>query len=86
MRPPDDFVKINSDGVIDGHKGMAASGVVAREGYSFCGARGKTYIGIEDPIFIEAVALRDVVRYASERNFQKVVFEVDCEPLLSYWK
>jgi hypothetical protein len=74
-KPPDDTVKVNSDGAIRSESGFAASGVVVRRNTSFLGAICKSYQGISDLLCIEALALRDAVKYAAERDFHKVIFE-----------
>jgi ribonuclease HI len=85
QRPPDGFVKINSDGAFNTSDNLAATGVVAREGLLYRGAMGKTYRGISDPLIIETLALRDAVTYARDRGFSRVVFEVDSENLVHLW-
>ncbi|KAM0824602.1 hypothetical protein ACQ4PT_070100 [Festuca glaucescens] len=85
QRPPDGFVKINSDGAFNVSENLAATGVVAREGLLYRGAMGKTYRGISDPLIIETLALRDAVTYARDRGFSRVVFEVDSENLVHLW-
>jgi ribonuclease HI len=85
QRPPDGFVKINSDGAFNTSDNLAATGVVAREGLLYRGAMGKTYRGISDPLIIETLALRDAVTYARGRGFSRVVFEVDSENLVHLW-
>jgi ribonuclease HI len=84
--PPDGFTKVNSDGGIQGDLNLAASGVVARDATDFYGAMCKIYTGISDPITIEALALRDAFKYATERGFTQVIFEVDCAELVKSWQ
>jgi hypothetical protein len=82
----DGFTKINSDGGIQVDLNLAASGVVALDATDFCGAMCKTSTGISDPITIEALALRDAFKYATERGFTQVIFEVDCAELVKCWQ
>jgi hypothetical protein len=72
--PPDGFTKINSDGGIQVELNLAASRLVARDATGFCGTMCKSYIGILDPMTIEALALRDAFMYATERGFTQVLF------------
>jgi hypothetical protein len=85
LRPPDGFVKINSDGAFNVTDNLAATGAIAREGLVFRGATSKIYRGVSDPLFIESLALRDAVIFARGRCFSRVVFEVDSEDLVRLW-
>ncbi|KAK1660690.1 hypothetical protein QYE76_048849 [Lolium multiflorum] len=85
QKPPMEVVKINSDGAIREENSSAATGVVARDAVSFCGALGKVYEGISDPLIAEALALRDAAVYAVQKDFTRVVFEVDCVDLARRW-
>jgi hypothetical protein len=40
---------------------------------------------MSDPLTIEALALRDAVVFASEKNYPRVFFEVDCSELVRIW-
>jgi hypothetical protein len=44
----------------------------------FRGATCKTYRGISDPLTVETLVLKDVVIFARNKGFSKVVFDVDC--------
>jgi hypothetical protein len=85
LRPPDGFVKINSDAAFNVTDNLAATGAIAREGLVFRGATSKIYRGVSDPLFIESLALRDAVIFARGRGFSRVVFEVDSEDLVRLW-
>jgi hypothetical protein len=84
--PPDGFTKINSDGGIQVELNLAASRLVARDATGFCGAMCKSYIGMSDPVTVEALALIDAFMYATERGFTGVIFEVDCAELVKCWQ
>jgi hypothetical protein len=79
-------IKINSDGALSAEEGVAGDGGVARDNAQFLGAWCKIYPGLADPLTIEALALRDVVAFTMARNFNRVVFEVDCVELVRLWK
>ncbi|CAH9145169.1 unnamed protein product [Cuscuta epithymum] len=83
--PPADVVKINSDGALCLDDNIAGSGVVARDCVGFRGAACRSYIGISNPLTIEALALRDAVTFVVNRGFNQVIFEVDCSDLLWHW-
>ena len=83
--PPAGIVKINSDGGFQVDQGLASTGVVARDGAGFCGARCKIYEGIVDPLTIEALALRDGCVLAVDKGFTRLIFEVDSEELVKSW-
>jgi hypothetical protein len=85
QKPPIDVVKLNSDGAIQATLGVAGSGVVARDSVGFCGAMCKNYEGVDDPLTIEALALRDAVVFAKSRQYQQIVCEVDCSNLVRHW-
>jgi hypothetical protein len=81
-KPPIDVVKLNSDGAIQAALGVAGSGVVARDSVGSCGAMCKNYEGVDDPLTIEALALRV---FAKSRQYQQIVCEVDCSNLVRHW-
>jgi hypothetical protein len=62
-------VKLNSDGAIQSTLGVAGNGVVARDSVGFCCAMCKNYEGVDDPLTIEALALRDAVGFAKSRQY-----------------
>jgi hypothetical protein len=82
-KPPIDVVKLNSDGAIQATP--TGSGVVARDSVGFCGAMCKNYEGVDDPLTIEALPLRDAVVFAKSRQYQQIVCEVDCSNLVRHW-
>jgi hypothetical protein len=67
-KPPDDIVKINSDGSLQLGTGMTSSGLVARDDRSFRGASCKICASISNHRVAEALSLRDAVSYAVERG------------------
>ena len=85
QKPSAGFVKLNSDGAMRIEDEVAAPGTVARDDTSFRGAAAKVYKVISDPLIIEALALRDAFVYLVERNFQRVVFDVDSTLLVQHW-
>ena len=66
---PPDTTTINTDGAVSFDKDLAASGMVARNATSFCGAACKVYRNIQDPLIIEALALRDAFTFAAEHGY-----------------
>jgi hypothetical protein len=77
--------KINSDGEIQVALGVAGISGVARDSNCFHGAISRSYEGIDDPLTIEGLALRDVVKISKTRQFQRVLCEVDCADLVRQW-
>ena len=59
--------------------------MVARDVLGFRGAVTRIYREISDPLIIEALALRDAVSYAVEKDFGKIILEVDCSELVKHW-
>jgi hypothetical protein len=84
--PPEGYVKLNLDSAICTQESTAGSGGVARDKTGFQGAWSKVYQGISDPLCAEALAFRDAVLFAQERNFRSVIFETDCLELVRYWE
>ena len=86
-RPPEaGLVKINTDGALNFPDGRGGAGGVARSPSTFLGAWCKPFIGVSDPLIIEAFSLREGVRFATLRGFQHVIMEVDCLELVMLWK
>ena len=52
----------------------------------FLGAWCKPFDGVSDPLIMEALSLREGVRFATLRGFQHVIMEVDCLELVSLWE
>ena len=69
-RPPDvGVIKINVDGAINSADGVGGAGGVARSTSGFLGAWSKSYVGVSDPLIMEALSVRDSVRFANLRAF-----------------
>jgi hypothetical protein len=75
-------IKINSDGALSAVEGVAGDGGITRDNAQFWGAWCKICPGFADPLTIEALALQDVVAFTVARNFNRVVFEIDCAELV----
>jgi hypothetical protein len=61
-------IKMNSDGAFAVTERAAVGGGIARDNGGFKGAWCKVYQAMSDPLTIEALALRDAVVFASEKN------------------
>jgi hypothetical protein len=61
----------------DAQKGGVAGGI-ATSSSGFIGAWSKPYLGITDPLIVEALALRDGFIFAKLRGFSRVEMEVNC--------
>jgi ribonuclease HI len=79
------IVKLNSDRAIRIAEGQAASGGVARDGDGFKSAWCKIYRGINDPLTIEALALRDAIVVAKNQGFQCILAETGYSELVQLW-
>jgi hypothetical protein len=67
-------------------QGFGATGGVAGDGEGFRGAWCRVYQGIVDPLIIEALAFRDAIYFAEQRNLLKITCESDCEDLVRLWR
>ena len=79
------MIKINVDGAINSLAGVGGAGGVARSDSAFLGAWSKSYEGVSDPLIMEALSLRDCVRFAQLRGFRKVTIETDCLEVVNLW-
>ena len=69
-RPPDGgVIKINVDGAINSVAAVGGAGGVARSATALLGAWSRSYAGVTDPLIMEALSLRDAVRFASLWGF-----------------
>ena len=83
--PSEGTIKINSDGALSVEERAAGGGGVARDNSNFLGAWCKVYPRLSNPLTIEALTLRDAVFFAVERQYSRVLFEVDCAELVRVW-
>ena len=85
-RPPDDAtVKIMTDGALNFAEGRGGAGGVTRSSSALIGSWCKPYMGISDPLIMEAFSMRDGVLFATLRGLSHVIMEVDCAELVTLW-
>ena len=58
---------------------------MARSHVSFMGAWCKPFVGVTDPLIVEAMALREGAIFAQLRGFSHVVMEVDFSAVVDLW-
>ncbi|RLN24050.1 hypothetical protein C2845_PM07G13240 [Panicum miliaceum] len=77
-RPPDDWLKINTDAAYSAATSSRASGVVIRNSHGeILVAAACAYSNILDVTMAEALAARDGMRLAIEQGAARVILEVD---------
>lgn len=83
-KPAPGWVKVSIDGDFQTSANMAGTGAVVRDDRgAFVEACSTPYMEINIPQVIEALALRDGVRFARQQGFHKVIVETDCQSALS---
>lgn len=66
---------------------VSATTVVARNhSGDFIVARIKKVQGVTDPYMVELMAVRDAVLLATEKGWQKVLVETDCQTISHEWR
>ncbi|PNT76908.1 hypothetical protein BRADI_1g55484v3 [Brachypodium distachyon] len=85
-RPSPGWIKLNTDAVVDQQRGVACSGIVARdETGAFMSAKCRRYDHLVEPAVIELLACRDVMLFARQQAWQNIEVEMDRQVVVCAW-
>lgn len=85
-RPSPGWIKLNTDAAVDQQRGVACSGIVARdETGAFVAAECRRYDHLVEPAVIELLACRDVMMFARQQAWQNMEVEMDCQVVVCAW-
>ncbi|XP_021802336.1 uncharacterized protein LOC110746423 [Prunus avium] len=78
QKPPVGVIKINVKGTFRAHNGSGGGGLVARnEDGVFVAAKACFFPWVSSPAHAEALAFREALQFASDRNFNHLQMECD---------
>ncbi|OMO72479.1 hypothetical protein COLO4_27602 [Corchorus olitorius] len=83
QKPPDDWLKINSDGSFCPKSKAAGIGIVVRDSIGRVLDAISAKVKASDVLTVEALALREAVKLAVAKGFHKVCFESDSSILVN---
>ena len=81
-KPPEGWIKLNTDGCAAGSMGLAGCGGVVRDSYGEWISRFSRHIGITNSFVVELWGLRDGLLLCSNLNIPFLIVELDAKSIV----